>query len=178
MHGRVSKSEKMLILHIFLTKNGIFFNFHSAPGKKCLVVAVAEWLAKHSRGVNFAGGEIGTSRSGSLYRSVGVITYVGAPYDWHFMWVKFVKIHYEHPVRGLRPIVPVSLCYAMQQWKIDRTALLTSFQKQNIRSRWVAGSKTPAQCAQSCSKLKMVISRLLIKLISEGRYYIEFYYAF
>ena len=45
------------------------------------VVAVAEWLAKHSRGVNFAGGEIGTSRSGSLYRSVGVITYVGAPYD-------------------------------------------------------------------------------------------------
>ena len=46
-----------------------------------LVVAVAEWLAKHSRGVNFAGGEIGTSRSGSLYRSVGVITYVGAPYD-------------------------------------------------------------------------------------------------
>ena len=87
------------------------------------MVAVAEWLAKHSRGVNFAGGEIGTSRSGSLYRSVGVITYVGAPYDWHFMWVKFVKIHYEHPVRGLRPIVPESICnmqYAICNIKINQ----------------------------------------------------------
>ena len=34
------------------------------------------------------------------------------------------------------------------------------------------------QCAQSCSKLKMVISRLFIKPNSEGRYYIEFYYTF
>ena len=32
----------------------------------------------HSRGVNFAGGEIGTSRCGSLHRFVGVVTDLGA----------------------------------------------------------------------------------------------------
>ena len=41
-------------------------------------IAVAEWLATHSRGVNFAGGEIGTSRCGSLHRFVGVVTDLGA----------------------------------------------------------------------------------------------------
>ena len=44
----------------------------------CYVVSVAEWLATHSRGVNFAGGEIGTSRCGSLHRFVGVVTDLGA----------------------------------------------------------------------------------------------------
>ena len=58
----------------------------------------------------------------------------------HFMWVNFMKNHYEHPVRGLMPIVPESLCFAMPLMLELRTECAPSFYSW---VRLIKGALTP-----------------------------------
>ena len=75
---------------------------------------IGNWLnvAKHSRRPKIA-----ISRSKNQNSHLQIIISIDI-HHYHIQRltlheVNFVKNHCEHPVRGLRPIVPESLCYAM-----------------------------------------------------------------